>query len=99
MSWITDSPAGCIITIHAAPRAARNHIHGTHGDALKIRLKAPPVDGKANRELLAFLAQCLGLPSRQLDILTGLTGRHKRILVRQMQATVARSCLQKHLES
>jgi uncharacterized protein (TIGR00251 family) len=99
MSWITDSSAGCIITVHAAPRAARNQIQGTHGDALKIRLKAPPVDGKANRALLSFLAQCLGLPPRQLELLTGDTGRHKRILVRQMPAQAARAHIQKYLES
>jgi uncharacterized protein (TIGR00251 family) len=90
MPWISDSSEGCIITIHAAPRAARNHIQGIHGDALKIRLQAPPVDGKANQELLSFLSETLGVPRRQLELLTGDTGRHKRILARNLTAQAVR---------
>jgi uncharacterized protein (TIGR00251 family) len=90
MPWISDSSEGSIITIHAAPRATRNQIQGIHGDALKIRLHAPPVDGKANKELLSFLAKALGIPKGQLELLHGDTCRHKRILVRNLTAQTAR---------
>lgn len=93
MSWITDSSEGCIITIHASPRATRNQLQGIHGDALKIRLQAPPVDGKANKELLSFLARTLGIPKCKLELLTGDTGRHKRILARTLTAQAARERL------
>jgi len=99
MSWITDSNAGCIIAVHVSPRASRNSIQGKYGDALKIRLKAPPVDGKANKELLAYLSGCLNIATRQLELLTGDTGRHKRILARHLTAQSARELLQKHLET
>jgi uncharacterized protein (TIGR00251 family) len=93
MAWISDTTEGCVIAVHAVPRAAQTHIQGTHGDALKIRIKAPPVDGKANKELLNFIANELGIPLRQLSLLTGDVGRHKRILIRGMSANQASEAL------
>lgn len=79
MSWITDSKNGAIIQVHATPRASKSQIQGLHGDALKIRLQAPPVDGKANETLIEFLAETLGLPQRQITLLSGQTSRQKRL--------------------
>jgi uncharacterized protein (TIGR00251 family) len=98
MPWISDSREGCIIAIHASPRSSRNDIHGVHGNALKVRLIAPPVDGKANRALMDFLADCLGIPPGRLELLGGETGRRKRVLARHLPAAQARERLQKYLE-
>jgi len=60
---------------------------GTHGDALKIRVDAPPIDGRANQALLTLLAERLGLPKSRLSILSGESARRKRVLVRGMPAS------------
>ncbi len=86
MSWITDSKDGAIIQVHATPRASKNQIQGLHGDAVKIRLQAPPVDGKANETLIKFLAETLGLPHRQITLLSGQTSRQKRLCIQSLTA-------------
>lgn len=65
--------------MHVQPRAGRTEVVGWHGDAIKIRVAAPPVDGAANQELLRFLAQRLDIPSAQVRIAVGSTGRRKRV--------------------
>jgi uncharacterized protein (TIGR00251 family) len=59
---------------------------GIHGDALKIRVAAPPIDGAANDELIRFLAYRLSMPSSSLQIHSGAGGRHKRVLIKGMTA-------------
>ena len=67
------------LSVHVQPRASRNAVAGWTGEALKIRLTAPPVEGAANAACLAFLADLLDLPQSQLEILTGAHSRHKLI--------------------
>jgi uncharacterized protein (TIGR00251 family) len=90
MSWITQTPRGVILAIHATPRASKAGIQGLHGHALKVRLRAPPVDGKANTALIEYLAEVLDVPQRNISILSGETARHKRVLVANVDlATIA----------
>ena len=63
--------------VHVQPRAKRTEVAGVHGDALRVRLNAPPVDGAANEELIGFLARSLGVPQRAVRIVTGITARAK----------------------
>jgi hypothetical protein len=70
-----------VIAVHVQPRAARTEVVGMHGDAVKIRLKAPPVDGAANDELLRFMATRLGVRRQDLEIVSGATARGKRVRV------------------
>lgn len=63
------------------PRASRTSVAGRHGDAVKIRLAAPPVDGAANDELVRFLADLLRLPKTSITILAGHGGRRKTIAI------------------
>ena len=65
------------LTVHVQPRASRSEVVGPHGDALKIRLASPPVDNAANEELVAFIAARLGLPKRQVRVVSGFTSRRK----------------------
>lgn len=85
-SWIHPSPSGAAITVHAAPRASADAVQGLHGDALKIRLNAPPVDGKANAELVHFLSSKLGIAKSNIAIKRGLNQRRKIIGINGLSA-------------
>ena len=93
MGWILETKEGVILTIRAIPRTSKNEIQGLHGDALKVRLRAPPVDGKANEALLDFLSKTLGVPRRQLALVSGQTSRQKRIAVTGIPARTVASAL------
>jgi hypothetical protein len=70
-----------VLKIHLQPRAATNEVVGWHGDAVKVRLTAPPVDGAANEALCRFLADRLGVARGAVTIVGGATGRAKRVAV------------------
>ncbi len=67
------------IAVRVQPRASRTEVAGRHGDAVKIRVAAPPVEGAANKELIAFLAKRLGLSKSALEVVKGAQGRDKLI--------------------
>jgi hypothetical protein len=90
---IRDSGAGVLITCQVQPRASRTRLVGRHGDAVKIQLAAPPVDGAANRELTAFLRKRLGCPAGAVILKTGEQGRRKVVLVRGMDAAAVAAAL------
>lgn len=71
----------CHLPIKAVPNAARSEVVGWLGEALKVRLKAPPVDGKANAELCRFLAETLALPRGAVTLATGASARQKRVQI------------------
>ena len=83
---VQDSKGGAILTIQVQPKASKSECVGLHGDALKIRVAAPPVDGKANEALLTFLAKCLKVAPSTLAIHSGAGGRHKRVLCTTLAA-------------
>lgn len=70
-----------VLQIHVQPRASRTEVVGWHGDAIKIRVKAPPVDGAANDELVRFLAKKLSVPCGHVAIESGARSRLKRVVV------------------
>lgn len=70
------------LPIHATPGARRTEAAGAHGQALRVRLAAPPVDGKANAALIAWAAAALGVPRAQVELLHGASGRQKVLGVR-----------------
>lgn len=61
------------------PNAKNNEVVGLHGDSIKIKIKAPPVDGEANLALIRFLSQQLGIPQKNFTLLHGQTGKNKLI--------------------
>ncbi len=75
-----------ILRVHAQPGARRTEVVGLHGDALKVRLQAPPVDGKANDALCRYLAQRCALPLAAVRLRSGLTGRAKQVALAGLQA-------------
>jgi len=79
---ISRSPAsGILIDIRVIPRAGRSGLAGTRDGAILVRLKAPPVDGAANAELVDLLAELLGVARRDVEIVSGVRGRLKRVRV------------------
>ncbi|MGD9017757.1 MAG: DUF167 domain-containing protein [Desulfobacterales bacterium] len=82
MSLFEDHPEGLVLNVRVQPKASRNKIAGRHGEAVKVMLTAPPVDGEANRQCIQFLAKVLKRPKSTLDIVSGFSSRNKRILIR-----------------
>ena len=76
--WFRLAADGRItLTLHIQPGAKKTEFAGLHGDALKIRLAAPPVDGKANEALVKFVAETLKLPKSAVNLKSGQTSRRK----------------------
>ena len=76
--WFRVTADGRItLTLHIQPGAKKTEFAGLHGDALKIRLSAPPVDGKANDALIKFIAETLRLPKSAVNLKSGQTSRRK----------------------
>jgi uncharacterized protein (TIGR00251 family) len=82
-SWCRREGGGArwVLTLHVQPGARRTEAAGLHGDALRLRLAAPPVDGKANAELIRFLAEAFDVPRRSVTLISGETSRRKRVAV------------------
>jgi hypothetical protein len=81
------------LRIHCQPRASQTEIVGLHGDAIKVRLAAPPVEGQANAELCQFLAQYFGVVRQEVQILSGKSARQKRVLIKGKTAQEIQDCL------
>lgn len=75
--WLRHHGSRTTLTLHIQPGAKRTEIAGPHGDALKVRLQAPPVDGKANAALLDFLAKRIGLARSSVTLISGQASRRK----------------------
>ena len=86
MTDLKSSGSGVTFSVKVMPRASKNQIVGMEGDAVKVRLKAPPVDGKANEALVKFLAETLGVTRSQIEIVAGHGSRHKVVRVRGVTA-------------
>ncbi len=81
------------LTLHIQPGAKSSAVCGQHGEALKIRLAAPPVDGKANAALLAFLADALGVSRQAVKLISGDSNRRKRVEVTGTTAAAVNALL------
>ena len=77
----TKHPTLLQLTVHVQPGAKTTSCAGIHGDALKIRLAAPPVDGKANQALITWLAHTLGCPQKAIELIRGQTNRRKTLTI------------------
>ena len=81
MPWFDDRGDYLVLNIRAVPRSASDSIQGLLGPALKVRIQAPPVEGKANAYLIKFLAKHWKIPRSSIEILSGETGRNKRLRI------------------
>ena len=79
---LTETADGVIVNVRAALRSSRAGLDGMVGDALKVRIRSAPVDGKANKELIEVLADAFGLPKSAVEFKSGETSKTKRLLLR-----------------
>ncbi len=85
--------AGVRIQVYVQPRASKTEIAGVHGDSLKIRVAAPPVDNAANAALIEFIAAKLGIAKRSVRIVAGSTGRRKAVEIDGLTLEAVNSAL------
>ena len=87
--WLrADGDDALILSLHIQPGAKKTEFVGLHGEAMKIRLAAPPVDGKANAALIGFLAKFCALPKRAVTLVSGQTARAKRVRIETTDAAL-----------
>jgi len=79
--WYRRNADVITLALHVQPGAKRSGIAGLHGAALKIRLAAPPIEGRANEALLKFIAELFGVPLRQVELKQGGQSRHKVVAI------------------
>lgn len=91
------SGPGVKIPLRVIPNAPRNEVAGWRGNALTIKLTAPPLEGRANRELVGFLARVLGVSPADVTLLRGETSREKLVHVAGLTAAEAQARLRPHL--
>lgn len=90
MAYLTETPEGTVLNVKAQPRSSRAGVDGLVGDAVKVRVKCAPVDGKANKELVETLADAFGLPKTRVVFKSGETSKQKRILLSGVSADEVR---------
>ena len=81
MGYFTETVEGAILNVKAQPRSSRAGIDGLIGDAVKVRIRCAPVDGKANKELIETLADVFGIAKGRVSFKSGETSKQKRILL------------------
>ena len=93
MEWITETFGGVQLSLRVVPGSRKTEVDGEYAGALKIRLRAPPVEGKANRELVRFLAKELGVSKSGIRIIAGEKSRQKRVVIDGIRAAEAAGLL------
>ncbi len=88
-----DVADGCTVSVRVQPGAKRDAVLGLHAGAIKVALTAPPVDGRANDALVAFLAEQLDLPRFRLELIAGASSRSKVIRVTGKSAAEVQAAL------
>jgi uncharacterized protein len=81
-----EEEGALVFAVRVVPRASRTAAVGEHDGALRVRVAAPPVEGAANDELARFLAKALGVPARDVEIVSGHASKSKRVRVRGVKA-------------
>ena len=89
--YLSETPEGVILNVRAQPRSSRSGLDGILGDAVKVRIRCAPVDGKANKELIETLAEAFDLPKSAVVFKGGETSKTKRILLRGAEAAKVRT--------
>ena len=84
--YMTETPEGVVLSVRAQPRSSKAGIDGLLGDAVKVRVRCAPVDGKANKELVETLADEFGIAKSSVVFKGGETSKNKRLLLRGVTA-------------
>ncbi len=81
MPYLSETAEGTVLNVRAQPRSSRAGVDGLVGDAVRVRVRAAPVDGKANREIVETVAEAFGIPKSRVAIKGGETSKTKRVLL------------------
>ncbi len=95
--FLKEEDGGIVLYAHIQPRAARDKVVGTHGEALKISLTAPPVDNKANAALIDFLSLLFDIPKSRVRLKSGEQSRIKRLAIKGLSLSRAQQIIASHL--
>jgi len=90
---VRETGGGIELEVWVQPRASRDEVAGLQGEALKVRIAAPPVDGEANAALVRFLAKRLGVARSAVSVVRGHSGRHKTVRIEGLSAETVRQTL------
>ncbi|MBQ7189866.1 MAG: DUF167 domain-containing protein [Kiritimatiellae bacterium] len=96
-TWCTPVTGGCQLTLKVVPRASKTEIASDDGEWLRVRLQAPPVDGKANAALVQYFAKLFSVPKGAVEVVTGAAARLKRVQVRGVTSDVVAAAVQQAL--
>lgn len=91
--FVQDIADGCTITVRVHPGARKNDVNGIHAGAVKISLTTPPIDGRANEALIAFLAELLRLPRARIALISGAASRTKSLRITGKSAAEVQAAL------
>ena len=91
--WLQEAKDGVVLVVKAVPRASKSEIAAIEDEWLRVRIKAPPVDGKANEALVKFFAGFFTVPKGSVVIVSGDTARLKRIRITGLAADTAKEAL------
>ena len=91
--FVRDVADGCTVSVRVQPGAKRDAVVGLHGGAVKVALCAPPVDGKANEALIAFVAEKMGLPRARVALVAGAASRSKVLRITGKSAAEVKASL------
>ena len=92
--WITDRAGGAVVSVLVTPKSGTNKIATVEGAELKIYVTAPPADGAANAAVVKVLSEAMRVPKSRIEIISGHTSRHKRILVHGSSAALLAAALE-----
>ena len=92
---VVETEGGCIVSLKVIPRSSKNQIVGEEQGSLKIKLRAPPVEGAANEALLKFLAKIFKIPKNSLSLMSGHQSKHKKVKIQGLKALEVLEVLQK----
>jgi len=86
MAWFQWNADALLLQLHIQPGARHNQVVALHGDRLKLKINAPPVDGRANEELIEYLSQCFDTSKSNVTLVRGVQGRSKTVCIAQVQS-------------
>ncbi len=99
MAYLTFLPGGKILLrLHVQPKASKTRIVGLHDGCLKIAVTAPPIDGKANKAVIGFLADILGLAARDVLVTSGAQSRKKQVVVHGKDGAAIRRIIDERIK-
>jgi uncharacterized protein (TIGR00251 family) len=84
--WVTDRADGAVVSVLVAPKSGTNKIGAVEGSELKVYVTAPPADGTANAAVVKLLSQYFRVPMTRIEVISGHSSRHKRLLIRGISA-------------